>query len=81
VTFVLPLAIQVVDSGDAADVEVLPAAVGRDGFEVVRAKVTLLWLLADVDDTVQVMSIVSYNETTLGAWTTNHQTEDSNNSH
>lgn len=38
-----PLKVQVVDAWDAADVEVLPAAVRRDGFEVVGAKVTLLW--------------------------------------
>ena len=66
VAFVLPLQIEIVDSWDAADVEVLPAAVGRDGFEVVRAKVTLLWLLADVDVTVKIMSTVSCNKFNIG---------------
>jgi hypothetical protein len=35
------LEVQIVDSGDTADVEVLPAAVRGDGFEVVGAKVSL----------------------------------------
>ena len=57
--FVLPLAIEIVDAWDAADIEVLPAAMRRDGFEVIGAKVSLLWLLADVDVTAKVISIVS----------------------
>jgi hypothetical protein len=40
-TFAFPLAIQVIDSGNSANVEVLPAAMRRYGLEVVRAKITL----------------------------------------
>lgn len=38
----LPLAIEVINPGDSANVEVLPAAMRWNGFEVVRTKVTLL---------------------------------------
>jgi len=69
VAFVLPLAVQVVDSWDAADVEVLPAAMGRNGFKVVGTKISLLWLLADVGVTVQVKSMFSYEGQILGTVT------------
>ena len=56
--FVLPLAIEIVDAWDAADIEVLPAAMRRDGFEVIGAKVSLLRLLVDVTFTVPIKSMV-----------------------
>jgi hypothetical protein len=39
--FVFPLAIQVIDSWNSANIEVLPAAMRRDGLEFIWAKVTL----------------------------------------
>jgi hypothetical protein len=51
-SIVFPLEVQIVDSGDTADVEVLPAAVRGDGFEVVGAKVSLLGFVSRCESIV-----------------------------